>query len=99
MLGVAPWGFAPAGGGTDNPDPGGIGGATGCFWPGKSMMCPLFNDLSSWRTSLYFDSLVFSVASAAQYIRLFSAAVEAKEEKLSERGGDRSERDMSGKLP
>jgi len=39
-------------------------------------------------------SLVFSVASAAQYIGLFAQAVEAKEEKLGER-----DRDKSGKLP
>jgi len=38
---------------------------------------------------LVYLSLVFSVASAAQYIGLFAAAVEAKEEK----------RDKSGKLP
>ena len=40
--------------------------------------------------ALVYLSLVFSVASAAQYVRLFAAAVEAKEEK---RG------DKSGKLP
>ncbi len=38
---------------------------------------------------LVYLSLVFSLASAAQYVGLFSAAVEAKEEK----------RDRSGKLP
>jgi CDP-diacylglycerol--glycerol-3-phosphate 3-phosphatidyltransferase len=32
---------------------------------------------------LVYLSLVFSIASAAQYVRLFAAAVEAKEEKLS----------------
>jgi hypothetical protein len=40
---------------------------------------------------------VFSVASAAQYVRLFSQAVEAKEEKLQEK--ERAERDKSGTLP
>jgi CDP-diacylglycerol--glycerol-3-phosphate 3-phosphatidyltransferase len=44
---------------------------------------------------LVYLSLVFSVASAAQYIRLFAAAVEAKEEKR----GDRGDRGESGKLP
>jgi CDP-diacylglycerol---glycerol-3-phosphate 3-phosphatidyltransferase len=34
---------------------------------------------------LVYLSLVFSIASAAQYLRLFAAAVEAKEEKLRER--------------
>ena len=36
---------------------------------------------------LVYLSLVFSVASAAQYIGLFAQAVEAKEEKLGERAG------------
>lgn len=42
---------------------------------------------------LVYLSLVFSVASAAQYIGLFAQAVEAKEEKLGERA------DKSGRLP
>jgi CDP-diacylglycerol--glycerol-3-phosphate 3-phosphatidyltransferase len=44
---------------------------------------------------LVYLSLVFSVASAAQYISLFAQAVEAKEEKLQDRG----DRDKSGRLP
>jgi CDP-diacylglycerol--glycerol-3-phosphate 3-phosphatidyltransferase len=47
--------------------------------------------------ALVYLSLVFSVASAAQYVRLFAQAVEAKEEKLQEK--ERSERDKSGTLP
>ena len=51
--------------------------------------------------ALVYLSLVFSVASAAQYIRLFAAAVEAKEEKRHDRGGDLGDphQDRSGKLP
>ena len=45
---------------------------------------------------LVYLSLVFSLASAAQYIRLFAMAVEAKTDKLNEKGGDR---DRSGQLP
>ena len=45
---------------------------------------------------LVYLSLVFSLASAAQYIGLFAMAVEAKTEKLNEKGADR---DKSGKLP
>jgi hypothetical protein len=41
-LGVAPWAFVSEGAAAGNPDPGGIGGTTGCFWPGSSVMCPLF---------------------------------------------------------
>jgi len=37
--------------------------------------------------ALVYLSLVFSIASAAQYTRLFGAAVDAKEKKLKERGG------------
>ena len=44
---------------------------------------------------LVYLSLVFSVASAAQYITLFAQAVEAKDEKL----GDRDRNDKSGQLP
>ena len=44
---------------------------------------------------LVYLSLVFSVASAAQYIGLFAMAVEAKEEKL----GGGSTGDKSGRLP
>ncbi len=46
---------------------------------------------------LVYLSLVFSVASAAQYIGLFAQAVEAKEEKLGDRERGRS--DKSGRLP
>ena len=46
---------------------------------------------------LVYLSLVFSVASAAQYIGLFAQAVEAKEEKLGER--ERGGSDKSGQLP
>ena len=46
---------------------------------------------------LIYLSLVFSVASAAQYVGLFAQAVEAKEEKLGERGDKTS--DKSGRLP
>ena len=46
---------------------------------------------------LVYLSLVFSVASAAQYIGLFAQAVERKEEKLSER--ERGNSDKSGRLP
>jgi CDP-diacylglycerol--glycerol-3-phosphate 3-phosphatidyltransferase len=45
---------------------------------------------------LVYLSLVFSVASAAQYIGLFAQAVEAKEEKRGERG---EPGDKSGRLP
>src|SRR3984957_15538779 len=38
---------------------------------------------------LVYVSLVFSVASAAQYVRLFAASVEAKEQKLKERDRER----------
>ena len=44
---------------------------------------------------LVYLSLVFSIASAAQYITLFAQAVEAKEEKQ----GDRDRSDKSGQLP
>jgi len=47
--------------------------------------------------ALVYLSLVFSVASAAQYVRLFAQAVEAKEEKLQEK--ERAEHDKSGSLP
>jgi CDP-diacylglycerol--glycerol-3-phosphate 3-phosphatidyltransferase len=40
---------------------------------------------------LVYLSLVFSVASAAQYVGLFAQAVEAKEEKLGERGDKTAE--------
>ena len=50
--------------------------------------------------ALVYLSLVFSVASAAQYVRLFSQAVEAKEEKLQEKDrAEHGERDKSGTLP
>lgn len=45
---------------------------------------------------LVYLSLVFSVASAAQYVRLFAQAVEAKREKQEK---ERAERDKSGALP
>ena len=50
---------------------------------------------------LVYLSLVFSVASAAQYIGLFAQAVEAKEEKLGERADHSAEKgaDHSGRLP
>lgn len=48
---------------------------------------------------LVYLSLVFSVASAAQYIKLFAQAVEAKEEKLSGERLERGDRDESGRLP
>ena len=44
---------------------------------------------------LVYLSLVFSVASAAQYITLFAQAVEAKREKQEKAG----ERDSVGRLP
>ena len=44
---------------------------------------------------LVYLSLVFSIASAAQYITLFAQAVEAKDEKQ----GDRDRSDKSGQLP
>ena len=52
-LGVAPWAFVPAGGGAGSPAPGGMAGTTGCFWPGNSVMWPLFKDFCCWRKSLY----------------------------------------------
>ena len=42
-------------------------------------------DLIKVGQMLVYLSLIFSVASAAQYLRLFTAAVEAKEEKLKEK--------------
>jgi hypothetical protein len=45
-FGVAPCGFAPDGAGAGSPDPGGIGGTAGCFWPGNSDIWPLFKFLS-----------------------------------------------------
>ncbi len=44
-------------------------------------------------------SLVFSVASAAQYIGLFSQAVQAKDEKLGDKDRSTRKLDESGKLP
>ncbi len=51
-------------------------------------------DLARVGRVLVYLSLVFSMASAAHYISLFAEAVEAKEEKLGEKAGDKS-----GKLP
>jgi CDP-diacylglycerol---glycerol-3-phosphate 3-phosphatidyltransferase len=48
---------------------------------------------------LVYLSLIFSVASAAQYVTLFAQAVEAKREKQDKDKGERGEREKSGKLP
>jgi len=52
-------------------------------------------DLARVGRVLVYLSLVFSVASAAQYVQLFAAAVEAKEEKLK---SEESTRDLGGSL-
>jgi CDP-diacylglycerol--glycerol-3-phosphate 3-phosphatidyltransferase len=49
-------------------------------------------DLTKVGRMLVYISLVFSLASAAQYVGLFSAAVDAKEEKLRSDDKDQSDR-------
>src|SRR5206468_3317665 len=68
-LGIAPPGLVIAGGGGGGrADFGGMTGITGCFSPGRRLMCPRPSFFSSSRTSSYLPSLVVSVASESRRI-------------------------------